>query len=113
MLEKTLGDITKDDIQELVDDSVEESKELEYKQYLDPKKKEKNKNILLAEVTSFANSRGGDLIVGISENNGVPQNLGGIPLNKSADKTVETWGNILRRQTEPKLPTNIHDIRAT
>jgi hypothetical protein len=112
MLEKTLGDITEDDIQELVDDSVEESKELEYKQYLDPSNKDKHKTSLLAEVTSFANSRGGDLIVGISENNGVPQNLGGIPLNKSADKTVETWGNILRRQTEPKLPTNIHDIRA-
>ena len=62
MLEKPLDEITEDDIQELVDDSVEESKELEYKQYLDPANKDKRKTSLLAEVTSFTNSRGGDLI---------------------------------------------------
>jgi hypothetical protein len=110
MREKRLEDVTESDLQTLVDENVEESKELEYKGFLDPSSNNGHKEKLLAEVTSFANSRGGDLIVGIDEDDGVPKKLGGMPLSDTPDATVETWGNIIRRQTEPKLPTNIHNI---
>jgi len=112
MIEKQLEQVDEDDLQSLVDSSIEESKELEYKEYLNPTGKDDHKTSLLAEVTSFANSRGGDLVVGVEEDDGIPKKLGGIPLEDSPDGTVEAWGNIIRRQTEPKLPTNIHNIKA-
>jgi hypothetical protein len=110
MLDKPLDEVTEDDLQDLVDNSIQESKQLEYKEFLDSSNDDDHKTSLLAEVTSFANSRGGDLIIGIAEDDGVPESVGGIPLSGSPDQIVETWGNILRRQTEPKLPTTVYDI---
>lgn len=65
MLDKPLDEVTEAGIQELVDESVFESKEIEYKEFLNPSDDSDHKTKLLAEVTSFANTRGGDLIVGM------------------------------------------------
>ena len=48
MLDKPLDDVTESDLQDLVDDSVQESKELEYKEFLEPADDEANKTSLLA-----------------------------------------------------------------
>lgn len=66
MINKKIDDITIDDIKLLIVNSVCESKSLEYKKELhienDADKKE-----FLADVSSFANSTGGDIIFGIEE----------------------------------------------
>lgn len=67
MIPKDIKQIIQSDIQELIDNSVPEGKTIEYKREL-PKKSDKAKKEFLADVSSFANSSGGDLILGIEEN---------------------------------------------
>lgn len=63
---------TCDDIVELIKSKTKESNQLEYKSYFFPEGKfsrleEKSKNKLLQEICSFANVNGGEIIIGIRE----------------------------------------------
>ena len=109
IIEKSLEDIALTDIQQLIDDEVQEGKEIEYKEFLDLDN-QKHKEVLLEEVTSFANARGGDLIVGVPEDQGTPRHVGGMPV-QNLDSTVERWANTIRRGADPKLPPSIFDIK--
>ena len=64
MIQKDFDAITKADIDALIADAVNESKTLEYKQELPPKLKGERKEFL-ADVSSFGNASGGDIIYGI------------------------------------------------
>ena len=66
MISKHIDEITADDIKSLITNSVRESKTLEYKQIL-PGGQDKDKKEFLADISSFANSSGGDIIYGIKE----------------------------------------------
>ncbi|MFH5802360.1 helix-turn-helix domain-containing protein [Haladaptatus sp. CMAA 1911] len=109
IIEKSLEDITLDDIHQLVDEEVQEGKEIEYKEFLDLDKDD-HKEKLLGEVTSFANSRGGDLIVGVPDDQGTPRHVGGMPV-QNLDSMIERWSNTTRRGADPKLPPSIFDIK--
>lgn len=112
-IEKPLSEITKSDLQRLVDLGIQEGKEIEYKEYLDLSTDANNhKATFVGEATSFANARGGDLIVGLPEEDGKPSKVAGIPLEKGIDQALEQWNSVLRRQTDPTLPTAAFDIDA-
>ena len=112
-IEKPLSEITVSDLQELVELGIQEGREIEYKEYLDLSTDENDhKATFIGEVTSFANSQGGDLIVGLPDNDGTPSKVTGIPLDKGIDHTLEQWASVLRRQTDPSLPTAAFDIEA-
>ena len=64
MIDKPIADITADDIQLLVDESTPEKRTLEFKIQL-PGTKDSEKKEFLADVSSFANAAGGDLIYGV------------------------------------------------
>lgn len=64
MIQKQIDAITKADIDALITDRVVEIKTLEYKMEL-PGRTEKDKKEFLADVSSFANASGGDIIYGI------------------------------------------------
>lgn len=64
MIQKQIDAISKSDINELIANSVNESKTLEYKQEL-PGNSDKDKKELLADVSSFANASGGDILYGV------------------------------------------------
>ena len=66
MRRKDLSDITITDIEKLIQDEVTENKYLEYK--LKIHLKDEGKIQFLSEVCAFANSSGGDIIIGIKEN---------------------------------------------
>jgi predicted HTH transcriptional regulator len=72
-----LSRITINDFQNLVVNQVREGKTIDYKRDLignnDASKKE-----FLADVSSFANTIGGDLIIGIEEAAGVPAAINGV-----------------------------------
>ena len=108
IIEKSLEDITLDDIQQLVDDEVQEGKEIEYKEFL-ALDKDNHKEALLGEITSFANARGGDLIIGVPDDQGTPRHVGGVPV-QDLDNTIERWSNTIRRGADPKLPPSVFDI---
>lgn len=109
IIEKSLKDISLNDIRQLVDDGVQEGKEIEYKEFLNLDK-QVHKEKLLEEVTSFANARGGDLVIGIPDDQGTPRHVGGMPV-QNLDSTVERWSNTIRRGADPKLPPSIFDIK--
>ena len=69
MLDKPIADITADDIQHLIDEGTPEKRTLEFKAEL-PGTKDSEKKEFLADVSSFANAAGGDLIYGVAAPDG-------------------------------------------
>lgn len=88
----------------LVDDQVPEGSELDYKlrAYDDPSKPNQERNDeLRKDVTALANSVGGVIVCGISDNAGLPGKLLGFP--DSLDKLEGKIGGVLRSRVWPPL----------
>lgn len=92
-----------EDLQALVDNSVLECKTIEYKQAL-PGNSDKEKKEFLADVSSFANASGGDLIYGIIEDKktGKPKSLDGLCI-ENIDQEILRLDNIIRTGIQPRL----------
>ena len=69
-----IGSITEDHLRSLIDDQVAELRIIEYKRQL-PGSSDGNKREFVADVCSFANTAGGDLIYGLDESGGIPVDL--------------------------------------
>lgn len=97
MIPKRFEDITFADIQALKDNAVAEGKNIEYKRELSSNDK------FLAGLSAFANTNGGDFIIGIEAQKGVPVNLSGLKL---ADIDTERLRleQIIQNGLEPRLP---------
>ncbi|HTU35958.1 MAG TPA: ATP-binding protein, partial [Candidatus Acidoferrum sp.] len=109
MIPKPFLQIGKDDIDALVTDATREGRTIEYKQELavrtDAEKKE-----FLADVSSFANASGGDLLLGVEEERdaagkttGVPSVVDGLA-GINADRVIQQLENIIRTGVEPRIP---------
>lgn len=114
LLNKNLVEIDESDLQHLVDEEIIEKKTLDYKSEL-PGNKESDKKEFLADVSSFANASGGDLIYGITENRekGKPKALIGIEI-ENVDQEILRLDQIIRDGIEPNIPSssiNIHPIQ--
>ncbi len=94
-----------EDLQVLVDNSVLESKTIEYKQSL-PSNSESDKKEFLADVSSFANASGGDLIFGIiaDKKTGTPKSLEGLII-ENIDQEILRLENMIRGGIEPRMPS--------
>lgn len=97
---KPIEQLTKTDLQELVDLKTEENKNLEFKESL-PGEKYDDKKEFLADVTSLANTDGGYLIYGIKETEGVAGEL--IGLEGTPDQAILRLENALRTGVQPRL----------
>ncbi len=100
-LNKLLEAIEESDLQALVDNQISEHKTFEYKAVLlgnaDGDKKE-----FLADVSSFANASGGDLIYGIREQAGVPVELSGLELS-DVDAEILRLESCIQTGIAPRL----------
>jgi len=107
VIAKNIEKITEEDLQGLVDNTVVERKTLEYKQAL-PGNTDSDKKEFLADVSSFANASGGDLIYGITEDKktGIPKSLDGIDVD-SPDHEILRLENMIRCGIEPRIPSTI------
>ncbi len=105
MIAKDITQITEADLQDLVDNSVSECKTIEYKQAL-PGDKDSDKKEFLADVSSFANASGGDIIYGIIEDRktGTPKSLDGLDI-ENIDQEILRLDNIIRAGIQPRLPS--------
>jgi hypothetical protein len=105
MINENIEQITKDNLQSLIDNEVTERKTMEYKQAL-PGNSEKEKKEFLADVSSFANAGGGDLIYGITEDRktGTPKSLDGLDI-QNIDQEILRLDSIIRTGIQPKLPS--------
>src|ERR1700752_1975983 len=99
---KQLDSIQEDDLQALIDNKVQESKTIEYKESL-PSNSPEDKREFLADVSSFANAAGGHLIYGIREESGIPVELCSLQ-NIDADAQILRLENIIRDCIEPRIP---------
>ena len=107
MIPKPFEEINKDDIDSLIENSVIESKSIEYKLTL-PGNSEGDKKEFLADISSFANASGGDIVYGIREkkeagkNTGEPEEIIGLG-DINVDKEKGRIENIIRDGIEPRI----------
>lgn len=103
MIVKNIDQITEKDLQSLIDNSVSEKKTIEYKQSL-PGNLDPDKREFLADVSSFANASGGDLIYGIIEDRetGTPKKLEGLII-KNIDKEITRLESMIKDGIEPRI----------
>jgi hypothetical protein len=103
-LEKPLDNIKEEDLKELIENHVIEKKDLDYKLSL-PSSRDGDKKEFLADIVSFANTSGGDIIYGIAQDNstGYPNELSGIDL-PNKDQEILRLESIIRDGIEPRMP---------
>jgi hypothetical protein len=107
MIAKALDQITEADLNGLITAGVSERKTLDYKQQL-PDMNDAGKRELLADVSSFANTAGGDLIFGMTESAGAPTGIPGVQIG-DPDQEVLRFDNIIRSGLSPRIQ---HSTRA-
>ena len=82
---KPIEEITEDDLVGLVEAAVPERQDIDYKLETygntDGDKRE-----FLADISSFANTAGGDIIIGMGEDGGIPMSVPGIDLDIDNEK---------------------------
>lgn len=93
--------ITQDDLEELIAGQVPEGLYLEYKRETYGNS-DSNKREALKDVSAFANAHGGHLILGISENNGIPSSLNGLS-GIDLDAEILRLDQIFRTSIEPRI----------
>ncbi len=103
MFNKNIDQITERDLQNLIDNSVIEWKTLDYKATL-PGNSDQDKKEFLADVSSFANSVGGDIIFGIACDNasGIPKSLDGLSAT-NFDHEILRLESSIRDGIEPRI----------
>lgn len=89
MINKELKEITKTDLEWLVENQTKENRTLEFKSQL-PQQTGNAKRDFLKEVVAFANAEGGDLVYGVRESEGVAAEI--VPVLKGPE-----WDNTIRR----------------
>jgi hypothetical protein len=113
MINKQLSAINIDDIQYLIDNNIEESRIIEYKRELDGGKYGNSE--FLADFVAFANSSGGDLVIGIEEgtgsDKGKPIAILGISI-KNEDEDRLALNSTIRDKISPRfMDFQVHYIK--
>lgn len=90
------------DLQNLIENKVQESKVLDYKLRYGWADKEKRE--LLADISSLANTAGGYLVIGVREEEGLPKEIQGTPINNADIEKLKIL-NLLSDGLEPRLPS--------
>jgi hypothetical protein len=109
MIPRPLDQITEADLAGLITAAVPERRTLDYKQQLHDTN-DAGKRELLADVSSFANTLGGDLIFGMTENGGVPTGIPGVQIG-DADQEVLRLDGIIRTGLSPRIQHTTRAIR--
>jgi hypothetical protein len=110
MIEKGFDEITKDDIDALVTNGVCEDRGIDYKLQLPRERLDEDSKEFLADVSSFANAGGGDLIYGIREArdasgkpNGTPEAAEGLA-SCNPDAVSLRLSSMILDGTAPRIP---------
>jgi hypothetical protein len=98
MIPKPLDQISKDDVLDLVKNRIPESKTMEYKELL-PGDTDSEKREYTADITAFANTQGGDLLYGITEERDTENKPTGVPKEATGLSTINPENEILRLTT--------------
>src|SRR5947209_3490588 len=99
---KHMEDVEEADLQGLVSGGVSEGRLIEYKLAL-PGGGDNDKKEFLADVSSFANTSGGDIVYGMREHQGAAAELVGIPA-RDWDAERLRLEEIIRNGIAPRIP---------
>jgi hypothetical protein len=108
MIDKPLEKITFADIDRFVQQKWPEGKTVDYKRDLYGGKDDDKKE-LLKDVSSFANTLGGDIIIGVDEDKGVPIGIPGVAV-PDTDKEKLRLEGIIRQGLEPRIEFGVHPV---
>ena len=89
-------------LRDLIVNGIRERKTIEYKREM-PGAADSAAVRFLATVSSFANTAGGDILLGVEANDGVPVALPGIEIDNPDGETLRLE-HVLRNGLEPRLP---------
>ena len=101
LLDIPLDRITEADVRRLMAAGAAESLYIDYKQATYGGKEADDHAELLADVSSFANTAGGDLVIGVAETGGVPNAI--LPFTGNADDERRRIEDIARTGVEPRV----------
>jgi hypothetical protein len=101
LFNKPLAEVSQQDIQDLKDNRIPESRTLDYKRDL-YSPNDDGKREFLKDVTAFANTAGGYLVLGVDEQEGVPIAVDGVDV-ADFDKQRLQWENLLGTAVDPPL----------
>src|SRR5271169_6660190 len=93
MIPKPIDQITEADLSDLVSTGVAERKTFDYKQQL-PDMNDAGKRELLADVSSFANTAGGDIVFGVTESAGAPTGIPGVQIGDTDQEILRFESSI-------------------
>lgn len=105
-----IKNITKQHLQELIDNKIFENKELEYKDYsfVGGKMTDKHKDKFVKEIAAFANTNGGTIIVGMQEDeNRLPIKLSGAGFSI---KEFDNWLSSFRQLILSRIRPHLHGV---
>ena len=105
MLPFALEQVDVSTLESLLTNEVSESKTIEYKRTL-PGRGQSDTVPFLATVSSFANTSGGDLLLGVEADDGVPVALPGMEID-SLDREKLRLQDMMRNGLEPRLPSEV------
>ena len=101
MIDKPLNQITYADIDQFVQEKRPEGKTVDYKRDAYGNRDEDKKE-LLKDTSSFANTQGGDILIGVDEDKGVPTGIPGVTV-PDIDKEKLRLEEIIRRGLDPRI----------
>jgi hypothetical protein len=107
----SLHDINEKDLRLLVENATAESKAIEYKEIL-PNNSDSEKKEFLADVSSFANALGGDLVYGIRAVSGLPTEVCGLG-SIDNDAAILRLENLIRDGIAPRIPGIVTQVVPT
>ncbi len=108
MIPKKIDDIAEEDLLALISGSVSEGRTLEYKRQL-PASGDSDKKEFLADLSSFANSGGGDLIFGLEEDQGIPTQIVGLQA-ADIDLEIRRLESIIASGLDPRIRYSMRSI---
>lgn len=110
MFSEDWDDISIDTVIRAIENEYAEGKQLEFKRQQNPEDRG-HKQTTVGEVVSFANAAGGDLVIGLADEDGVASSLWPVAYD-DIDEVVLQWVDIIKRNTDPELPQHLVDIQA-
>lgn len=109
MFEKPYEDVTKADLDTLIAQGRSEGRRLDFKAQL-PGGGDSDVKEFLADITSFANTDGGDLLIGVTDTNGIATGLSGFS-DEVLDQEILRIESRVRAGVDPRLQTfRVHPI---
>ena len=108
MIPKPINNVAAADIDDLVRNKVPETRTIEYKREL-PGSTDSDKREFLADVSSFANTAGGDLLFGVAEMEGLPTKVIGVQ-SADLDAEISRLDSIIRSGLDPRIRSSVRSI---